>query len=251
MAHRRLRSGVTLHRFFLPLDAFQGDMVAFSKEPARQIARVLRLRPGDRVIALDGSGLEYTVRLETVGKTVEGQIEQREVNQAEPATSLTLYQGLLKGTKLELVLQKCTEVGVSRFVPVVTTRSVPNEPSASRRSRFASIVREAAEQSRRGRVPELAEPMPIRRAIAEACAAGPAIFLWEEEQTRRLDEALPPALPGEVGLFVGPEGGFTREEAEEARVAGASIVTLGPRFLRAETAAIVGSALVLQRVGDQ
>jgi 16S rRNA (uracil1498-N3)-methyltransferase len=250
VADRRPRAGVTLHRFFLPPSALRGDGVIFPAETSRQIERVLRLKPGDRVVALDGSGTEHVVVLETVGRTTGGSIESTRDNEAEPATRLTLYQGLLKGAKLELVLQKCTEVGVSRFVPVSTARAVPAEPSASRQGRFETIVREAAEQSRRGRIPEIMGTVRLQEAISAACAAGPTVFLWADEQNFRLEDLSVPTGGLRVNLFVGPEGGFTEDEAELARLAGAHCVTLGPRVLRAETAAIVGSALLLARWGE-
>jgi 16S rRNA (uracil1498-N3)-methyltransferase len=250
VADRGARSSVTLHRFFLPPGSVQHGVVAFPAGISHQIERVLRLKPGDRVVALDGSGTEHVVLLQAVSRSTRGSIESTRHNQAEPATRLTLYQGLLKGAKLELVLQKGTELGVSRFVPVATARAVPAEPSAARQGRFEAIVREAAEQSGRGRIPEIMVPARLPDAITEACATGPTIFLWEQEQIVRLaDVSLPPAA-GEMSLFVGPEGGFTGDEAEAARSAGAHTVTLGRRILRAETAAIVGSALLLARCGE-
>jgi 16S rRNA (uracil1498-N3)-methyltransferase len=250
VADRRARAGVTLHRFFLPPDAVRGDDVIFPAETSRQIERVLRLKSGDRVIALDGSGTEYEVLLKTVGAATAGAVEAIHQNEAEPAIHLTLYQGLLKGSKLELVLQKCTEVGVSRFVPVTTARAIPAEPSASRRGRFESIVREAAEQSRRGKIPEIVDTVRLQDALEEACAAGSTIFLWEEERAIRLEDLSFAGQEAHISLFVGPEGGFTADEAAAARLAGAHCVTLGPRILRAETAAIVGSALLLARFGE-
>jgi 16S rRNA (uracil1498-N3)-methyltransferase len=228
----------------------QGKSVTFPDAPSRQIERILRLNAGDRVVALDGSGIEHVVVLQAVGRTTAGVIEVTRRNEAEPATYLTLYQGLLKGTKLELVLQKCTEIGVCRFVPVVTTRAVPAGPSTARLERFEAIVRGAAEQSGRGRIPEIGTAMSLSVALEAACAAGPALFCWEDESEVRLQDAVPSTEGRTVSLFVGPEGGFTVEEAEVARRGGASIVTLGRRILRAETAAIVASALVLEKYED-
>lgn len=250
MVDRRTRSGVTLHRFFLPAGSVRAGQVLFPAETSRQIERVLRLKPGDRVLVLDDSGIEYTVSLYSVGRTTTGSIESTCQNQAEPKTPLMLYQGLLKGSKLELILQKCTEVGVSRFVPVVTARAVPTDPSVSRQGRFETIVREAAEQSRRGRIPQIGGVIRLQDALIEATAAGPTAFLWEEEAGLRLQNLPWSDDATTLSLFVGPEGGFTVDEADAARRAGAYTATLGPRILRAETAAIVGSALLLARYGD-
>lgn len=249
MADRGSLSSVTLHRFFVPPEAMHTNGVTFPQETSRQIERVLRLKPADRVVVLDGSGIEYVVVLAAVGRETIGSVETQHRNEAEPAVQVTLYQGLLKGAKLELVVQKCTEIGVSRIVPVMSTRAVPAEPSASRQARFETIAREAAEQSGRGRIPEVSASMRFSDAIEEACDAGSAAFCWEEERGLRLQDLALTDESRPVSLFVGPEGGFTVKEAEEARRAGALIVSLGRRILRAETAAIVASALLLARYG--
>ena len=237
--------GVT-HRFFLPSDSLASDDVSFPPDLSHQIARVLRLDPGDEVIVLDGSGVEATVCLETVRPIATGKVVARAPSVTEPATPVVLYMGLLKAAKLEMVLQKGTEIGLVGFVPMVTARSVAGEPSASRQKRFEAIVREAAEQSRRGMLPFVAPPIPFAEAVRSA--AGTSLLLWEEEEQTHLMNA--PLKEHPVSLFVGPEGGFTTEEAALAREAGMQIVTLGPRILRAETAGIVAGALLLARLGD-
>jgi 16S rRNA (uracil1498-N3)-methyltransferase len=240
---------VTLHRFFVPAEAVDRDEVRFPPDLGRQIRTVLRLRPDEQVVVLDGSGTEMLTRLVEVGTAVRGAVEGRRPNSAEPATRLRLYQGILKGAKLEVVLQKCTEVGVSEFVPLISSRSVPAEPGPSREKRYGAILREAAEQSGRGIMPALLPAERLEVALPGAVGAGPTVFLWEGEETVRLHDLDLPGT-GRVSLFVGPEGGFSDEEAESARRAGALIATLGSRILRAETAAIVGSALVLQALGE-
>lgn len=238
---------VTTHRFFLPPASFSTGEVQFSQEATRQIVRVLRLRRHDEVIALDGTGMEYVVRLEELQPTVTGSIRERRMNQAEPRTHVTLYLGMLKAAKLELVLQKGTEIGVSCFVPVLTERAVAAEPGAGRQRRFDTIVREAAEQSGRGRIPEVGTPLALGDALTQA--RGPKILLWEEERTTGLGAiSLEAGTP--VNLLVGPEGGFSSTEVALARDAGAALVSLGRRILRAETAAMVAAALVLARVGE-
>lgn len=250
MAHRGPCLAVSQPRFFLPPDCFRNERLLFPDDVSQQIARVLRLRMGQRVIALDGQGIEYTVRLESIGRTVEGLIEAKHANQSEPAMALSLYVGVLKAAKLEMVVQKCTELGMSRFTPVISERSVPAEPSASRHSRFTSIAREAAEQSRRGRIPQIAPAAGYHEALHAACDTAPVVLLWEEERSLRLaDLKLQRGTPA-VGLFIGPEGGFTAGEAEAARRSGAHVASLGPRILRAETAAIAGTALLLAAQGE-
>jgi 16S rRNA (uracil1498-N3)-methyltransferase len=241
---------VTVHRFFLPPESFESGQVTFPREISHQLTRVLRLRSGDRVIALDGSGTELTVRLDALGGIATGIVEERRQNDAEPRIRLVLYQALLKGPKFEVVLQKGTEIGVSEFRPIVTERSVRAALSTARRRRYAEIVRESAEQSRRGILPPVAEPCDLALALRRAASEGPVLFLWEEEKTARLTTVIAAVATDSVALFVGPEGGFTDQEAALALDQGALICTLGRRMLRAETAAIVGAALLLARHED-
>lgn len=240
---------MTLHRFFVAPESISSTAISFAEDQSRQIRSVLRLRPGDEVIALDGSGDEIVVRLTAVDRVVVGEAKERRRNQAEPRVSLVLYQGLLKGAKLELVLQKGTEIGIARFVPVVTARSILGEIGAAKGRRYEAILREAAEQSRRGRIPDLATTLTWKDAVHEATRAGQVVVLWEDETTLHLMET--PLQPDRTAsLFVGPEGGLTPEEVDEARAEGAVVATLGHRILRAETAAIVGAALLLAKAGE-
>ncbi|GAC1463029.1 MAG: 16S rRNA (uracil(1498)-N(3))-methyltransferase [Chloroflexota bacterium] len=240
---------VTTQRFFLPASCFQDRDVHFPPGASQQIRRVLRLHEGDTVVALDGSGLECMVRLDEVSRQVQGTIVERRCNRAESRARLTLYQGFVKGNKFELILQKCTETGVAGFVPVSTARAVPNDINPARHARFETIVREAAEQSGRGLLPTIDQPVPLATAMQQAAASGPIVFLWEDETTVHMRDLRLSGAPA-VSLFVGPEGGFTADEASAARRVGANVVTLGSRVLRAETAAIVGAALVLANTGD-
>lgn len=234
-----------MHRFFVDPRFIGATAVSFPPEQAYQIRTVLRMAPGDRVMALDNTGWEYEVTLTTVSKeAVAGQIEVRRLAVGEPATHLTLYQALLKQDRFEWVLQKGTEIGVSRFVPIVTGRSVVTTVRPNKLERWQRLLAEAAEQSRRGRIPELAAPISLAQALA-ACPAEVVLMPWEEAQGVTISQALA-GQPRTVALFIGPEGGFTAAEAG----LGATAVTLGPRILRAETAAIVAATLVLQACGD-
>lgn len=248
MADRR-PAPVTLHRFFLPPDAMDGDGVVFPAEQSHQIRRVLRLQPGDQVIALDGTGAEFTVRLDMTPNDVTGAVEERRWNSAEPRARVVLYQGLLKGAKLELVLQKGTEIGVAEFVPVLTARSIPGDISPARQRRYEAIIREAAEQSRRGTLPPLSPMQSFDVALETASVAGPILLAFEDADGAGLCDMVR-ADWTRCSLFVGPEGGFSTDEVEQARALGAHIVTLGPRILRAETAAIVSAALALGTLGE-
>ncbi len=250
MVDGRAPSSVTLHRFFLGAESIHGDQICFPEEQSRQLERVLRLRAGDRVLVLDGSGTEREVVLRTVGKQAVGTVDAHRQNVAEPRITVDLYLGILKGSKFETVLQKGTEVGITRFIPVLTARSVPTEPSTAKVRRYEAIVREAAEQSRRGSLPAVGDVVAFDEALRTAIRTAPIILLWEDEETEHLMTVPLPRDPARVALFVGPEGGFTEEEVRVAREIGAQTASLGRRILRAETAGVVGPALLLARLGD-
>ena len=245
-----------MNRFFVEPALVAGPEVRLEGEIAHQLSRVLRLEPGAKILLLDGLGFEYEVELGAIqrqGKTeaVLGQILERREAAGEPHAQVTLYQALLKGEKFDYVLQKGTEVGVSRFVPIITERCVGQ---AARPDRWKKIIREAAEQSRRGRLPELVEkPLKLSEALDEikkgSQPAGQPVFMaWEEEHALSFHE-LPAGLSG-LGILIGPEGGFSKNEAAQAQAAGVKTVSLGKRILRAETAGPIATALALYQLGD-
>lgn len=218
--------------------------------------RVLRMTTGQQVIVLDGTGTAYDVTLQQVtADRVVGQITRQATAQGEPRTYLTLYQSLLKRDKFEWVLQKGTEIGVSRFVPVITRRTLVRDVTSvtpDKEERWRRIILEAAEQSGRGRLPELAEPQQFPAAVSEAAASNQiALIAWEKSTGKDIASALRDLSPlTHAGLFIGPEGGYDPEEITLAQAEGLVPVTLGSRILRTETAALVGPALVLHELGD-
>jgi 16S rRNA (uracil1498-N3)-methyltransferase len=252
-----IRGSSMMHRFFVTPDSIVNKTVHFGEVQARQIRHVLRLQPGAEVVVLDNSGREYGVTLTEVTQLrVLGRIEEQRPSTGEPRTRLTLYQSLLPRDKFEWVLQKGTEVGVSVFVPVITQRSLVRDAGtiANKRARWERIVLEAAEQSGRGRLPELRLPVPFAEALSQASSSHCTLIPWEKAAKGSIGAALG-RLPGDlnqpaVALFVGPEGGFSDEEIEQASAAAAIPVTLGRRILRTETAAVVAAALVLYELGD-
>lgn len=240
-----------MHRFFVPPQWIQGEEARLEGPQAHQLGRVLRGRRGDLLALLDDSGWEYRVEVTTVsaGRVLARVVERRPAP-PEPGLFITLYQGLLKGKRFDWVLQKGTELGVAAFLPLLCERCVA-APSEERGRRWTHIIREAAEQCQRGRLPYLAAP----KSFPEACreAPRPSFLLWEEPGAPGLRETLPRALqerPQRVGLFVGPEGGFSPEEVSYAEGCGLLPVSLGQRILRGETAGLVAAALLLYERGD-
>lgn len=249
------------HRFFITADQLDGSTVRFSNEQAHHIRSVLRLRAGDLVRVFDGvKAVDRVVQLVTAS---EGTIIGERAHAEEPAARLVVYPALLQRDRFEQVLQKLTEIGAAAIVPLLTTRGLVREPpDEPRLARWRAILREAAEQSGRGVVPALLPGARLEEALAKA--EGIRLVAYERERNRHLQEILraqpgapsderPDTLrskPATVSAFVGPEGGFTPEEAECAARAGAHLITLGPRVLRSETAAAMLAALVLYEVGD-
>jgi 16S rRNA (uracil1498-N3)-methyltransferase len=234
-----------MHRFFVAGPLAVGARVPVN-ELAPQLAQVLRMQTGDEIVLLDGSGLEFRSRiLHLERRTAEMDILSAQPCPAEPSGFLTLYQCSLKQDKFEWVLQKGTELGVSRFVPVIGERSIvrPAEALLKKYERWGAIVREAAEQCGRGRIPEIARPLDWPAAVADG--QGLRLLAWEERQ------AEPPLLAvlqqkmmnyPRTAIIIGPEGGISESEALTAAAMGWQFVSLGPRILRAETAAVVAAA---------
>lgn len=242
------------HRFFIPPDWITPPAVTFQGDTARQIRKVLRMRPGEAVVVLDNSGREWQVALTEVHQElVQGQIISQQRSPGEPTLHLTLYQGTLKAQKFELILQQGTEVGISRFVPTLCQRSVASDLQAldKKRERWQRIIKEAAEVNGRGVLPHLEPAMSLEQALRHAYAAPLRIMLWEEAAPEAsLRELLAANRTTKVALFSGPEGGFTAEEAGLARQLGCQPVKLGPRILRAETAGLAASAAIFYELGD-
>ena len=199
---------------------------------------------------LDDSGWEYHVQLESFDRhSASGTVLSKRLAGGEPRTKIVVFQGLLKGSKFEYVLQKCTEVGVVAFVPVLTARAVVSgEGAGDRAERWARIIQEAAEQARRGRLPRLHPVVDFKTAVKQA--AGLTLLPWEGEESRGLRAVLAGRKVFAINLFVGPEGGFRDDEVALAVEHGAIPVSLGPRILRAETAALVASSAILYELGD-
>jgi 16S rRNA (uracil1498-N3)-methyltransferase len=238
-----------MHRFFVdfPLDGYVGRTLALPAPVAHQVGRVLRLRAGATIALLDGSGMAYPVHLIDPGS---GRVGAGEPVESEPRVAITLYVAPLKGDHFAYTLQKGTEIGAAAFVPVITARTVAAEAGVAKLERWRRIAREAAEQSGRGRVPVVHAPQPFAAACATA-AVGPALIPFEGERGRSLGATIRSLGPiATLGLFIGPEGGFTEAEIAVATAAGILPVTLGRRILRAETAAAVASALALAALGE-
>ena len=227
------------HRFFVDDDV--ADEVVLRGEQAHQIAKVLRLRSGDR-ITLVRNGVEALVVLQSVEATqVRAHCVSKQPVDAEPRIRLTLALPILRGDRTEEVIEAVTQLGVSRIVPFVSTRSIVRSLPDAKRERWVRVAREAAETARRGRVPTIDQPRDWGHLFGGLDA--PVLVAWEGEALQSLRDAVPHAA--QLSLVVGPEGGLSIEEIALAREHGAVTISLGRRNLRSETAAIAAVALVM------
>jgi 16S rRNA (uracil1498-N3)-methyltransferase len=228
-----------MHRFFVDSDAMEGERFPLPPPIAHQVTRVLRLGEGDEITLLDGLGDQLRCRMEG-GDCV---VLERVQASGEANHQLTVWQALLKGDHLEQVVQHGTDLGVALFRLFVSERCVAREMSPRKLERLRAVAREAAEQSERGIVPPVDEPIPFAEALT-AVASG-SVLLFERHEGMRLSEMEPPS-----SVFIGPEGGFSPDEVAEAERAGLPIAGLGPRILRSETVAVAVAAAILSRTGD-
>lgn len=219
-------------------------------DEARHLREVLRLKPGDEVSVFDGAGKEFRARVVHARREFAELELQDEIEPARPESPLkiTLAVALLKGEKFDLVVQKTTELGVVKIVPLITRYAdikLRDEADASKRvARWQRIALEAAKQSGRGLVPEVSDPKPLG-SVLNSVLESPLVLFSEKGGA-----GLPQIETDEITAIIGSEGGWSDEEIEQARAAGAQIVTLGGRILRAETAAITAAALLQHRFGD-
>jgi 16S rRNA (uracil1498-N3)-methyltransferase len=246
-----------MNRFFLSPKLIVDDRVSFPPDISHQIQHVLRLREGEMVSVLDNQGHLFRVILNstTSEESVFGKIIAVVDADTEPKTNLALCFGLSHRDKVELILQKGTEIGVSSFQPFISSRTLVQTDyiSKNKQERWERIIREAAEQSHRGRLPILETPLAFEECLVSIQEGhGLCLLAWEgaERDQVRLGDLLVEKRGDSIAVFVGPEGGFSEEETELADESGCEIITLGKRILRMETAAILLPALILHEVGE-
>jgi len=240
-----------LTRVHVDADLRSGSRLTVEGSAGNHIARVLRLRAGDTLTLFNGRGGEYggsidDIRRDTVLVSV---LEHREVER-ESALQLVLAQGISRGERMDWVVQKATELGVARIVPVFTERSVVHldDKQASRKlQHWRSIAIAACEQCGRNRVPEIGQPLGLYDLLQQRSSNQTALLLSPGAQLRLTD--IPAADSGAI-VLIGPEGGLADVEQEAAIRSGYRPVRLGPRVLRTETAAVCALTLLQQRFGD-
>lgn len=240
-----------MHRFFIQHSQIKGSRLYVEGPDVNHIKNVLRMKRGDQVMVSDGEGMQYLCALESfTDGLVWFEIVDTWKENRELSSKLYLFQGLPKSDKMELIIQKATELGVYEVVPVVTGRTVVrlDEKKAQKKTaRWNAIAESAAKQSGRSRIPRVREAMTFSEALASAGELDVLLIPYEKaegmEATRQVIEGIRPGQS--VGIFIGPEGGFEEAEVEQAVALGAAPVTLGRRILRTETAGFVMLSMLL------
>ncbi len=243
-------------KFFTSTDNISDTTIRIDSEDAKHISRVLRLGVGDTITVCDGRGTDYeSVITEISSSCVMCSIQSKTKCDTEPDVSITLYQGLPKGSKMDYIIQKTTELGIRRIVPVKMSRCVVkinNESDAHKKTeRWQKIAYEAAKQSGRGVVPEVSAPVTVDEMINELRYAELAFAPYECEQITHLSDVIEAAdSPKNVSYVIGPEGGFDITETEKLKAADIQTVTLGRRILRTETAGEAVLAMLMYGFGE-
>jgi len=246
-----------MNRFFISANQIIDDTVTFTGDISHQLQHVLRLGEGDLVEVLDNQGHVFRVALAATSyeEAITGRILSVTEETTEPTTRISLCFGLSNRDKVEWILQKGSEIGVSVFYPFISSRTLVQSTalSAHKKGRWERIIREAAEQSHRGRLPILNDPDAFEACLKKVISKHTlCLIAWEnaEKHQKTLEEIIRGCLGESIAVFVGPEGGFSEDEIQTACANGCEVISLGRRILRMETAAMILPALILQEVGE-
>ena len=244
-----------MRRFFISPGSIANGAIIVTGDLFRHIATVLRLKVGARLLLADGTGREFVGHIREIGaeQLLFAVEDERLTPMPTAIPRITLYQGLPKGDKMELILQKGTELGIDEIVPFVAARSIPRirgEREEKRLARWQRVAEEAARQSCRGSIPRIALADSLEEVL-RLSRHSVKLLLWEKEQTNRLRQTLAGfTAPESVAILIGPEGGLSTEEAASAISGGFTPVSLGTRIVRTETAGFVMLAILQFLWGD-
>ena len=232
-------------------DDFDNGPLTITGDDAAHISRVLRMKPGEHLTVCNCRGFDFICEiLEIRPETVQLKVLERQRSLTEPSVAVTLYQGLPKGDKMDFIVQKSVELGVTRIVPVITLRSVsrPDAKSLGRKAeRWNRIAAEAAKQCGRGILPEVRPVVGFEDAIGIMASHNIALMLYEQNGGSLSDHFanLQSAPLRSIGVLIGPEGGFDTAEADYARSHGITTAGMGPRILRTETAPLCALSVIM------
>lgn len=240
-----------MHCFFVSKEQIGREFIHILGKDVNHIKNVLRMKAGEEISVSDGEGMEYRCFISCLGEEeILAEIKWKSPQNVELPSKIVLFQGLPKADKMELIIQKGVELGVSSIVPVLTQRAVVklDEKKAKKKTeRWQEIAQSGAKQSKRAIIPKVEMPLSFKEALAMAGKLDCILIPYElAEGMKKSREIFSSISPGQsVGIFIGPEGGFSRQEVEEAKAAGAIAITLGRRILRTETAGLTVLAILM------
>ncbi|MDP4179846.1 MAG: 16S rRNA (uracil(1498)-N(3))-methyltransferase [Bacillota bacterium] len=242
-------------RFFVKLENISSEKILITDEDFNHIKNVLRLRKGDSFVVCDGNCTDYNVVLEDYSpNSAIAKIIESNINTNEPDIEVTLFQGIPKSDKMDLIIQKSIELGVKRIVPVLTEHTVVKLNSEkdvnNKLTRWQRIAYEAAKQCNRGIIPQIETPVAFKDAIVLSKEYDLSLIPYEKEEGNKLKSYLVGTNAKNVSIIIGPEGGFSSNEVQFALQGDVIPVTLGPRILRTETAGFVALSIVMYELGD-
>lgn len=240
-------------KFFFCKNDISNEQVQLCGEDEKHIKTVLRAKEGEEMTLCDGEGMDYHCRIASLEKGVLLDILSQEVCETEPKVKITLYQGLPKADKMELIIQKCVELGVDSIVAVSTERAIVklDKKESKKLERWQKIAEAAAKQSGRGKIPKIGrQVLKFKEAVAEAKKLDGSIIPYEKEQRTGIRQFVQGFKGESIGIFIGPEGGFTEEEISLAEGNGILPITLGKRILRTETAGMITAAILLYELEE-
>jgi len=242
--------------FFIKQSDLAGSKAVVKGSDAHHIKNVLRLKPGDKIGLFDGTGLNYETRIVTLlPKSIEVSVIRSFPSTTESNVQITVAQALLKDRKMDLLVRQLTELGITRWIPFIAKRSVPrpdNKRLFTRTERWKKIAQEALKQCKRCCSPEIGTTVSFEDVLNLGKDSDLKIVFWEEE-SKPVNKDLSVSnvkSPEKIFILLGPEGGFTLKEVENAKASGFITASLGPRILRAETATIAACTLLQYLFGD-
>lgn len=245
-----------MHKFFVDKENVCEDGIRITGDDVKHIGKVLRLKVGDIINISNGEGQDYISSIESIDKKeVICSIQKKVINKTESPLNITLFQGLPKAQKMDLIAQKGVEVGINNIKPIITKRVVvktEKKDLSNKIERWNKIALEASKQSGRGKLLEVENPIDFNEAVNSLDEFDLIIVPYENKEEIGLKKVLSSINNKckNIAIFIGPEGGFEEEEIECLESKKANIVTLGPRILRTETAGLVTSTILLYELGD-
>jgi len=242
-----------MRRFFIKQSKITSTKIFITGSDAAHIKKVLRMEPGDRIWLFDGRGFEYEAMIENLlAGSIEVSITKRFLSASESPVQIIAAQALLKDKKMDILARQLTEIGITKLIPFTAIRSVsrPDKKRLSaRRKRWKKIAIEALKQCGRGHVTEIGETITFNDAIKIDDGCDLKIVFWENE-SKPISDAIQHRHYRKILAVLGPEGGFSEKEIEDARACGFVTASLGPRILRAETAAVAACTILQYLFGD-